>query len=126
MKTFGKSLIVMACVIVAAGCATVRKAAVLGLDGAKMAKPEYAGVIEQIKNVVAQEPVNPVEGFAYSVIYRVDGVVVDKAQITREEIFKRVQGVEGAVFSEGEKPIADTNAELRSQIEAILTAAGVE
>jgi len=111
------------------GCASMPKLAGMGLDGAKLAKPEYAAVIDQIKWVVASEKPNPVEGFEYSIIYRVDGIVTEKERITWEEVFRRTGGIGEQDVSGPRTPIdegAKPNEELRAQIEAILTAAGVE
>ena len=122
-------LFVLCVVLLASGCMqTVRQGASGALGVGKTVKPEYAGAIEQIQRLIAGKPVNPVEGFEFTTIWRYDGQIIDAANLTREDRFWRVQTANEAGVVSVVRPaseISDHDQALRDQIERILNAAGV-
>ena len=120
--------------IALSGCATMRKAADTALAIGGTAKPEYAGVIEQIRKVLSTKEASPVDGFTFRVVWKVNGEVTPADEITYEEIFSRVgsadKGVPTTTVSTNKASATAAvgtkdSAALRKQIEEILIAAGI-
>lgn len=119
-------------VLLFSGCATIpgfnTDDGVAGV--AKQIKPEYAGTIDQITDILVGKRVNPVEGFAREERWFVKGEEVNSADIKMEVVYKRdyvvteTKLVPGSILppTVGPEP---SNAELKAEIEAILDAAGV-
>jgi len=111
------------------GCSSLKfKDGVAGV--AKDFKPEYAGTIDQITDILVGKRVNPVDGFAREERWFVNGKEVNAADIKMEVVYKRdylvteTKLVPGAIVPPAVGP-ESSNAELKAEIEAILDAAGV-
>ena len=117
--------------ILATGCTqTLRNAGRVGIEGGKLAAPQYAGVLTQIQRVLEREAPNPIDGFEFSIIYRFQGAIVDAKDITWEERFIRTGSADKGMpppSGATARPIDDTpeDARLRAEISAILDAAGI-
>ena len=133
MKRIGMWLMVVVGLGLTAGCFnTAGLNTENGVAGvAATAMPQYASAIEQIKSILVGKSINPIEGFDQVIIYKYKGEEIDPADLAREIIYKKREAIRDSQFvratEKGEPiPIAESeDAVLRSEIEAILNAAGV-
>lgn len=134
-KTIAVTFLFCLAAVALSGCATLRKVADTALTVGGATKPEYAGVIEQIRKVLDTSEASPVDGFTFRVVWKVNGEVTPADQITYEEIFSRLGSADKGVpsttvtttnkASDGTAVNAKNTDELRKKIEAILDAAGI-
>lgn len=119
------------------GCSTVKtkapELAELGLAGAKMAAPQYAGVIDQIEKVIGSAKAKPdairtaIEaGFVYERTWYVNGEIAPQSAIKFEDVLRRSSGAADTAAAI-ERLDTETAAEaaLAQQIEAIIRSSGV-
>ena len=118
---------VFAAAMALSGCATARKA----LDGTarviKVAKPEYAATVEQIRKALAGDGAVKLEGFTFSRTFFYEGrVVADPAMITWEDKWTKTTSAHESTPPARADLYSATDADLIRDINAILDAAGVE
>jgi hypothetical protein len=125
MKT---NIILVIPILALCGCATLRKAGDAAFTLGKVAAPQYATTIEQIRKAVATGDTSPVDGFEFSRTYFYRGVAVaNPGDITWEDAYTRIGSASQSnpPATASTKPESAADAKLRADIEAILTAAGV-
>ncbi len=115
--------------IVLSGCASIP--GINTHEGAagviKSVRPEYAGQIDQIANLLVGKRANPVEGFAREERWFLKGDEVNPNDLRLEVLYRNAfQVTPSMMTSRPVAPIGETSdAELRAEIEAILRASGV-
>lgn len=124
-----KNLLAALAAISLSGCATLPTLPTN--DGAagvvKALRPEYAGTIDKIADILVGKRVNPVEGFAREERWYHKDEEINPNDLRLEVLYRNAYQVSGAMMSarpqtpEGEV----SDAELRAEIEAILKASGV-
>jgi hypothetical protein len=125
---FTKALVAISAVGLFTGCATLSTDE--GAAGiAKQIRPEYSKQINQIADLLVGKRVNPVEGFAREERWFYKAEEINPSDLKLEVLYRNnyqinaayLQPSVGVIKPEGE--VSDK--ELRSEIEAILNAAGV-
>lgn len=123
-----KKLLSLIAVAFLSGCATLRTDE--GAAGiAKQLKPEYAGQIDKVVDLLVGKRVNPVEGFQREERWFLKGEEINPSDLKLEVLYRNNYQVNAAYMEKASGPIKPegetSDAELRAEIEQILNAAGV-
>jgi hypothetical protein len=120
-----KYMLVMLLMLHAVGCASLPSTNEGAAGVVKHYKPEYAGIVDQISDVLVGRRINPVEGFAREERWYLKGEEVNPADLKLEVVYRNAYQLTAAMMSPA-KPVGEvSDAELKAEIEAILKASGV-
>jgi hypothetical protein len=118
--------IVLAALILSSGCASLPSTDEGAAGVVKHYKPEYAGAIDQITDLLVGKRINPVEGFTRVERWQYRGDEINPNDLSLSVAYERAFAVSGAMMSPVSKPEGEvSDAELKAEIEAILKASGV-
>ena len=120
-----KYMLVLLLMLHAVGCASLPDTSGGAAGVVKHYKPEYAGAIDQITDLLVGKRINPVEGFDLSERWYHKGQEINRSDLEWHIIYKQVNGVTGAMMSPANPAGEVSDAELKAEIEAILKASGV-
>ena len=121
-----KYVLVLLLMLHAVGCASLPSTDGGAAGVVKHYKPEYAGAIDQITDLLVGKRINPVEGFTRVERWQYKGDEINPNDLKLNVAYERAFAVTGAMMSPVDNPEGEvSDAELKAEIEAILKASGV-
>jgi hypothetical protein len=126
-----KTLILILCAGLMAGCATTQPDTTKGAFGVaeQLANPQQKAALVQIRNLLVGKQVDPLAGFERNITYLYKGEPIDPADLSRKIVWERREGINDALFSLQSNDPSITSQdedELRAEIKSILKAAGIQ